>query len=468
MSEAVKVRKPRAKKEYVPSREYSKPPIPYAVSQPNKFWRIRKDLPPADYWRKRYYRRRITGKGAYTMDPNQSFGQRYGGYIGSLAGEYLGGAAQSLIKSVTGLGAYSVRRNVFMEGRLPEVVNQPAGGGTVIRFQEYLGDVVTSSVANGFSIQNFTINAANPVTFPFLSQIAANYEQYDFEGLLYEFRSTSADALNSVNTALGAVMMATQYDDKDAVFASKLEMLNYEYSTAIKPSENCMHMVECDPRQTTVNELYTLYSSTAPANSDSRLYNLGRFSVATQGFQGTSVNVGQLHVTYQVRLLKPKLFTSLGSTIPMYVSRIVQTTAYDNANPFGTVTTLPLISIVKNTANIRQDSTHIYFDNQNTSKLCFLISLRWSGGLTAVSAPLMTASSGSLSALVAAGAGTQYGPAGGESCTSLLNQWIYQTDGLGVAPVLSMTTSGLTLPSAGNSMTIRIVMVDPSMGVLWS
>ena len=66
----------------------SKSPIPYAVSQPNKFWRIKKGLPPADYWRKRYYRRRITGRGDYRMDPEQSFGRRWGGYLGSKLGEY--------------------------------------------------------------------------------------------------------------------------------------------------------------------------------------------------------------------------------------------------------------------------------------------------------------------------------------------------------------------------------------------
>ena len=36
------------------------------------------------------------------------------------------------------------------------------------------------------------------------------------------------------------------------------------------------------------------------------------FTIATQGFQGTNVNIGELWVTYQVTLLKPKLYASLG------------------------------------------------------------------------------------------------------------------------------------------------------------
>jgi len=82
------------------------------------------------------------------MDPSHSYGRQWGGYLGSKAGEFLGGSAQSLLGSlITGMGDYKVRKNIFMSGRLPEVVNQPSGGGTVIRFQEYLGDIITSSTA---------------------------------------------------------------------------------------------------------------------------------------------------------------------------------------------------------------------------------------------------------------------------------------------------------------------------------
>jgi hypothetical protein len=237
-----------------------------------------------------------------------------GGLLGSAfgAGE-LGKTAGRHLSHLFGLGDYSVKSNIFLQGRLPEVTNIPSGGGTIVRFQEYLGDIVTAPTANTFQVDDYTINAANLRTFPWLSQIANNYEQYSFEGLVFEFRSTSADALNSVNTALGTVMMATQYDVSDDNFSSKAEMLNYEFSNSVKPSDSCLHMIECAPRQTTLTELYTL-SGLAPAGYDPRFYNLGRFQIATSGFQGTSVTVGELHVTYQVRLLKPKLSDALGDT----------------------------------------------------------------------------------------------------------------------------------------------------------
>ena len=318
--EVVAPRKRRRTNSYVKptGRAYAK--IPYEISQPKRFWRIKPGLSGEAYWRKRYFRRRITGRGDYKWSSKRNTGSNIGGYLGSKAGQFIGGAAHNLFTALTGLGDYSVKRNVLIGNNLPQIVNNTGPGGTTIRFQEYLCDVYTGG-KDVFKIDSYLINAANPKTFPWLSQIAANYEQYDIEGMVFSFTSTSADALNSTNTALGTVMMATQYDVLDEVFNSKTEMLNYEFSTSCKPSHSNIHMIECDPRQTTINELYCLYNQEVPPNGDPRLYHLGKFSIATTGFQHASpINIGQLQVTYQVRLLKPKLYTSLGLTTETFTA----------------------------------------------------------------------------------------------------------------------------------------------------
>lgn len=429
---------------------YAKGPIPYEVSAPNRFWRIKKDLPPQEYWKKRYWRRRITGKGAYSMNAGDSFGRRWGGYLGSKAGEFIGGYAQRL----TGLGDYKVTRNVFADGRLPEVVNNPQGGGTVIRFQEYLGDIITSATANTFDIQSYDINAANPRTFPWLSQIAANYDQYDFEGLLFEFKSTSADALNSTNTALGSVMMATQYDTIDPPFDSKLDMLNYEYSTSIKPSMSTMHMVECDPKQTTINELYTLSNQSVPPNADPRLYFLGRFQIATTGFQGLSVNVGQLHVTYQVRLLKPKLFTTLGNGIDDATYRFgVGTTyvGYDNTHPLTLVGEVPN-SAVDNIPLVITPTTITFpvFEG----KLAYRIEIIWRGA-TAVNTehPDLSIANGTLISVDSFNMDLN----AQSRCGYLLG---IVSDGSANPLVLTVADNGI-LPSGNNEVVIRVMQTNP-------
>lgn len=143
---------------------YNKGPIPYITPYPlpKTFWKIKKGLSADQYWKKRYWRRRITGKGDYTMDyRKRSTGANWGGYLGSKAGEFLGGAAQKLFGHITGLGDYSVKRNVFAHGRLPQIVNNPDGGGIVIRFQEYLGDIITGTLFSSvvffmFCIRQYT------------------------------------------------------------------------------------------------------------------------------------------------------------------------------------------------------------------------------------------------------------------------------------------------------------------------
>ncbi|QMW68701.1 capsid protein [Crucivirus-195] len=367
-------KRPRpGKTPYVP-KTYKNPPIPYEVSAPGRFWRISKKSKPAVYWKKRYWRRRITGRGAYVMDPGDSVGRRFGGFIGSKLGEFVGGYGQALI---TGTGAYTIKKNVMMDGNLPQMVNMPSGGGTIIRFQEYLGDVISGGTLTAgssvFDVQSYLINAANPATFPFLSQIASNYEQYEIEGMIFQFRSTSANALNSTNTALGTVIMGTQYDVADAPFASKSEMLNHQYSVSVKPSDSTLHMIECAPNQTTTSLLYTLSSEQTPAGQDSRFYHLGRFSIATQGFQAANVVIGELHVTYQVRLLKPKLSDLLGNN---FLSTYITTTGYSSALPLGSAVQLTPNSF-NNACTLDLPNRSLSFPNASVGY--FRILITWNG-----------------------------------------------------------------------------------------
>lgn len=170
----------------------------------------------------------------------------------SMFGNYVG---QSL-KDITGYGAYTLNKNV-LSGTVPSVGNTSrVEGGLTISHREYLGDIITSGVSGEFSIQQFTINPGNYRTWEWLTQIAMNYEQWIPEGILFMFKSTSADALNSINTALGTVIMATQYNPYDTPLDSKAQMESYEYSTSGRPSENIIHMIECDPMQGAISTYY--------------------------------------------------------------------------------------------------------------------------------------------------------------------------------------------------------------------
>nr|AKM12421.1 capsid protein [RDHV-like virus SF1] len=372
---------------------------------------------------------------------------------GSLLGKGLAIAGRTAAKFF-GLGDYEIKRNVLMSGNLPEVYNMPKGGGTIIRYQEYLGDIITSSTPGDFKIDAYNIQPGLPASFPWLSQIAANYEQYSLEGIVYQFKSTSANALNSVNTALGSVMLATNYDVSDPPFVSKSEMLNYEYSSSCKPSESVLHMIECDPKQSVLTELYTR-TGELPSNKDLKFYDLGKFQIATVGFQGTSVNIGELHVTYQVRLLKPKLFSTLGEDIANYQTGC---TDYTNALPLGSGTYVPNAS---NNMDLVVTGTSMRFPLSNVPET-FLVYLAWQGStpVAFVGSPIVTAVQ-----CTAIGNTLNIVPPVGTTIQGCCYSFIVKTLGLGTNPVLNFSTDKV-LPAGNNNVQIRVFQIPNSVSQL--
>nr|QKV51266.1 putative capsid protein [Crucivirus sp.] len=258
---------------------------------------------------KRSYR---SGKGAYYISGG-AYARGKIPYLGNVGAAMNAGYSNGKVSAPTlsGLGAYAIsniKHNVLIKPDVPQMVNaRYAEGGTIVRHREYLGPVVTSATAGSFKIESYPLNPAQDVTFPWLSSIASNYEEYKPNGLLFEFRSTASDAIaSSTNLALGQIMMCTQYDPTDPEFASDVELLNYSWAQSGKVSDCVQHYVECDPRQSPLAHLYTRQGATT-SDSDLRFSDFGRFSIASSGLQGTSVQVGQLWVTYEFIMYKPKL-----------------------------------------------------------------------------------------------------------------------------------------------------------------
>lgn len=369
-------------------------------------------------------------------------GALIGGSLFGPTGAAIGGMAGGALSSIFGLGDYEIKENVFMHGQLPKIVNDAPSGGTIIRHSEYLGDVTTSATPGAFSLVSYGLNPADEATHPWLAQIAANYEEYEYEGLVFQFRSTSANALNSTNTALGTVMMATNYDSADPVFASKAEMLNYEFSCSSKPSESLLHMIECAPNQTVLGHRYTR-PGLPPAGTDIRFFDLGKFQIATTGFQGASVNIGELHCTYQVRLLKPKLFVALGADINAFTAQTKQ----------GVSALAPIGS-----------AFDTVFDNFGVSKSGQTLSLPrsqvvetywvdWfmSGDLGAsIVNPIVTGTNVTLFPV-----SSWSSPANGTTAGTMSQHFSFRTKGDGTIPQLTWGSAG-TFPSVNTQMRVQI------------
>lgn len=247
---------------------------------------------------------------------------------GAKAGSWVARQAAGLVKRVTGMGDYSVSGNTLLTDNAPALFGAGSGigGGLRVCHREYIKDIYGSI---DFDVEYFSINPSNSTLFPWLSQISANFDQYKFHGLIFEFNSTSADALNSTNTALGTLIMSTDYDVYDQPFSSKQQMNQNMFTCSGPPSNNMMHPIECNPSQNPTKLMY-LSGGHSGQDMDQRFVDLGRFHIAKVGMQAAA-NVGELWVTYDVEFFKPHPSTSLAVS---YCATYTIGNTYSIANMF--------------------------------------------------------------------------------------------------------------------------------------
>lgn len=226
----------------------------------------------------------------------------------------------------TGHGAYSVGNNLVSGTEESNSVPMFSGTGNetgdiVITHREYLTDIFGPTTS--FNVQSYPINPGLDQTFPWLSQIACNYEEYEFSQLLFEYRSTTTDIGSTTNGQCGTVIMATNYNAASLPFSDKATMMEYAHAMSVKTTENMVHGVECDPNK--LGGSFRKYVRTGPINyvpggtlyQDLKTYDHSLFQYALAnsptGFQNQVI--GELWVYYTVRLSKPRLFVTLGKEI---------------------------------------------------------------------------------------------------------------------------------------------------------
>jgi len=268
------------------------------------------------------------GKGDYRSwlaHISRGVGAVAGGAMGYMGGGLggLGAGAQSgynqggSFSKFMGWGDYGTSTNQIIgggnKGQMSVNMGPDMSGDIYICQTEFLQNVActnTGAGASPFQITTFPINAGLAVTFPFLSQIAQNYTLYEFEGLIFKFNPTSGEN-NATSNSLGKVILATQYDPDAGAFINSVQMENYDYANAAKPSQTIFHGVETDNQQQAVNMQYIRTGTT----TKSKVFtDIGTFFVATEGVPfaaaGTQI-LGELWVTYKIKLSRANLYGAL-------------------------------------------------------------------------------------------------------------------------------------------------------------
>lgn len=213
-------------------------------------------------------------------------------------------------------------------------------GALIISHREYVGDIFAPAAAtvSDFTVQAFPLNPGLEQTFPWLSQIAQNYEEYELKQCVFEFVSTVQD-INSSNGQVGTIITATQYNPSRPDFADKPAMAAYAHSVSGKSTDNQTHGVECDPKKLSGSEGKFVRANPVMFGEDLKTYDHGRFQLATHNIPAAmaSGTLGELYVQYTVCLRKPKFFTGRGLGLTRYVevADATQGASLTNVRPFG-------------------------------------------------------------------------------------------------------------------------------------
>lgn len=253
-----------------------------------------------------------------------------GGYWGNRAGSWLSGVTGisglgqmgsnlenqlinkgvGFLNSYTGSGGYTENNSlVNPDGSCTATVT---GGGLdssemTVSNKEYICDITGAS---SFTNQSWQINPGSATLFPWLSQIACNFDEYQFNQLLFGYKSVAPDSVVG-STQIGSVIMTANYNPTSPQFTNKVTMMEYEGSCTGKITDNVILGVECDPsKNSSVAGCMYVTSSSPPANQDAKSFFLAKLQVAVNQSSVTG-QIGELWVTYSCTLRKKKLWSAL-------------------------------------------------------------------------------------------------------------------------------------------------------------
>jgi hypothetical protein len=373
--------------------------------------------------------------------------------VGSKIGSFVGHGIQQVIKAITGFGDYNIDQNSLMNGGLqpPEIINSQSKGAFIVRHREYIADVKATTA---FTNVNYDINPGLVNSFPWLSQVASAFEEYNLRGLVYEFKSMSSDAVlaTSATSALGTVIMATQYNSLVPNFTSKLVMENYEFANSDKPSNSFLHPVECSKL---LNPLMNLYIRTGsvPANADQRLYDLGNFQIATVGMQASSGVIGELWCTFEIELHMPKLLNAQGLEL---LTDHYQLGTVANSTPLGTTSVLQPNSSLGTSISVGYE---LFFPSTTTLGN-YLFNYSVVGGSTSISGPSISTTNCSFLTIYNGDTSSSIRIPNSTTTTTLVILGVLSVTGVGAS--MTFSTSG-TLPSSVTSGDLWITQINSSI-----
>lgn len=241
------------------------------------------------------------------------------------------GMARDLARA-TGIGAYTVggrrKANALIDngaGRAPMVpmfAPESDTGSVTVSYRMFVKDIFapgTSGVAGsakGFSVSTLDINPGLEGSFPWLSQVAANYEQYQMHQLIYTFVS-SVSSFETDTGVTGDILMLHQQNEEDKVPTEAWMMKNTHGVISGQVIDNLLCGIECDPLKTAGDDQKFVRYQGIDDSKDKSKYDKGRLCIATANCpdQLAGNKIGELWCSYTVTLSIPKVVTATAAAV---------------------------------------------------------------------------------------------------------------------------------------------------------
>jgi len=197
----------------------------------------------------------------------------------------------------------------------PQMRSLP-NGDIVVSHREFIKDIPGSV---GFAVSGLPVSPGRNVTFPWLGQIAPNFESYLFKRLKFEFLTSSP------TSAGGKMMIMLDYDAVDADPSNKQEVMAQRNACSCSTWESMTHTSLYED----LTKRKTYFVRTTPSTPTSTRQSDCAFAYfATQGQADTSL-IGEMYVEYEVLLMTPNLEDlGVGGSYSMVRTGTSATTAF--------------------------------------------------------------------------------------------------------------------------------------------
>jgi len=194
-------------------------------------------------------------------------------------------------------------------------------GSLMVSYREYLGDIFGNQENDPFVVNSIPLNPGLETSFPWLSQIASNFKEYEWKQCVFDFRSMITD-MTTTNGQLGQIVMTTEYNVDAEAFEDKNEMLTTVHAVSGKVIDDITHGVECDPRKLSGSPGKYIRTKPVLIQEDKKEYDLANFQYAICDSPGTLANLplGQLYVSYTVLLRKARTYSARGNMISRFLA----------------------------------------------------------------------------------------------------------------------------------------------------